>query len=139
PGQSIQQPGRGQSCPNSWGRIHRQIHVFISQVDAYRARLRRVNETRGIALMLANGSARACVRLVKRMNTRSRTASIQQLVPVNPVWPKASEGRKGPAVESLVAASCHANERASFIPSVMFCRKSWQVSFESNCDWPAMN
>jgi len=54
--------------------------------------------------------------VVRRTKTRSCSASIQQLVPVNPVWPKASSGKTGPAVESFVAASCHAKERASFKP-----------------------
>src|SRR6267143_3437213 len=73
------------------------------------------------------------------MYTRLLVESIQQLVPVNPVWPKASGGKLGPAVEAFVAASCQANERASFNPSVMFSRKSSHVSFESSSDTPPMN
>src|SRR5215213_1824735 len=81
-------------------------------------------------LMLTKGSGRACVRLVRSMKVYSRAGSVQQLVPVKPRWPKASGGRRGPAVDSRVAASCHAKERASFKPSVMFVLKSAQVSCE---------
>src|SRR6266481_9162617 len=89
--------------------------------------------------MFAKGKVRARVRLVSRRYTRSLGASTQQLVPVNPVWPKASGGRAGPAVESFVAASCQANERASFKPAVMFMRKSAQVSFDRSSESPPMN
>src|SRR5205085_2713597 len=97
-----------------------------------RASTASVLKRRRTELMLTKGRARACVRFVRRIKTRSLFGSTQELVPVKPRWPKDSGGSSGPAVESGVAASCQAKERASLSPSVMFVRKSEQVAGASS-------